>query len=137
MNKPLVFNYKDYQDLREAYKKLLADNQRLLIDNRRLRKNVADLETKLLDNLDAITWYNCLAEEITTWKELRNDNGIIPCPLNHVRNAYEGQLQFVWMLCVLMFGDYGTSPRYGWINWENKDVFDAFIDDITKTEREQ
>lgn len=42
MNKPLVFNYKDYQDLREAYKKLLADNQRLLIDNRKLRKAKTD-----------------------------------------------------------------------------------------------
>lgn len=48
MNKPLVFNYKDYRDLREAYKKLLADNQKLLVDNRELRNKVADLEGRLI-----------------------------------------------------------------------------------------
>lgn len=47
MKKPLVFNYKDYTDLREAYKKLLADNMKLVSDNRLLRNKVADLEAKL------------------------------------------------------------------------------------------
>lgn len=44
MKKPLVFNYKDYTDLREAYKKLLADNQQLMADNRKLRDRVRELE---------------------------------------------------------------------------------------------
>lgn len=91
---------------------------------------------KLIKALDAITWYNGLAEEIETWKELPVEYGVIRCPLDHVQSAYKGQLQFVWMLCVLTFGDYGTSPRYGWINGEDKDLFDAFIDDITETARE-
>ena len=32
------------------------------------------------------------------------------------------QLQIIWMMCVLLYGDYGTSPRFGWIDsdkWNN------------------
>jgi len=47
-------------------------------------------------------------------------------------NINEG-LQLLWMMCVLMYGDYGTSPRYGWINrW---DECRQFLLDITETER--
>ena len=34
----------------------------------------------------------------------------------------------IWALMVLMFGDYGTSPRFGWIDIENKDKALAFLD---------
>lgn len=47
MTKPLVFNYKDHEELRQAYKELLADNQRLMADNRRLRNQLTNLEIKL------------------------------------------------------------------------------------------
>ena len=40
MTKPLVFSYKDYTDLREAYAKMLEDNQTLMADNRELRAKV-------------------------------------------------------------------------------------------------
>lgn len=40
-----------------------------------------------------------------------------------------GEVHFIYMLCVLMFGDYGTSPNYGWI--EDNEGFDAFIKEIT------
>ena len=41
-----------------------------------------------------------------------------------------GQLEIIWMFLVYMFGDYGTSPRTGWIDKENfKDVAD-YIDMI-------
>lgn len=40
----------------------------------------------------------------------------------------------VWSMFVLMFGDYGTSPRFGWI--EKVSEFKAFLqkiyDDMTK-----
>ena len=51
MTKPLVFSYRDYTDLREAYAKLLEDNQTLMADNRELRKKVqhqADRVNELL-----------------------------------------------------------------------------------------
>lgn len=40
MSKPICFSYKDYTDLREAYRQLLEDNQALMADNRKLRKEV-------------------------------------------------------------------------------------------------
>lgn len=46
MTKPLVFNYKRYEELREAYKQLLEDNQKLMADNRRLRDRVTNLEIR-------------------------------------------------------------------------------------------
>lgn len=47
MNKPLVFNYRDYTELREAYKQLLADNQKLMADNAKLRREKTNLEIRL------------------------------------------------------------------------------------------
>ena len=47
MNKPLVFNYKQYEELRQAYKDLLKDNNKLTADNKRLRKEKANLQIKL------------------------------------------------------------------------------------------
>ena len=47
MTKPLVFNYKQYEELRQAYKNLLEDNNKLTADNKRLRKENANLQIKL------------------------------------------------------------------------------------------
>ena len=41
--KPTVFNYKAFEDLRQAYKELLSDNQTLMADNRKLRAEVEEL----------------------------------------------------------------------------------------------
>ena len=38
----------------------------------------------------------------------------------------------VWALMVIMFGDYGTSPRFGWIYVENKEKALAFLNSINK-----
>lgn len=47
MTKPLVFNYKDYKDLKEAYKALLEDNNKLIADNKRLRHENTNLKIRL------------------------------------------------------------------------------------------
>lgn len=47
MTKPLVFNYKKHKELKQAYKELLEDNNKLVADNRRLRDQIANLEIKL------------------------------------------------------------------------------------------
>lgn len=44
--KPICFNYREYVELREAYRKLLKDNQQLMEDNRKLRDKVANLEIR-------------------------------------------------------------------------------------------
>ena len=46
MTKPIVFNYKQYEELREAYKQLLEDNNKLMADNKRLRAENANLLIK-------------------------------------------------------------------------------------------
>lgn len=84
-------------------------------------------ETDWVDILDSITWYNGLAEDIISWKDLPlTEYKYILCP-----HPMDPQLEIFWMMCVLQFGDYGTSPRSGWI--EDIDGFKKFIDDITRT----
>lgn len=100
----------------------------------------------LLDALDGVTWYNCLAEEIIKWKNPDNYNRTSPDGLIYYPDGWlspkkefwsswpehcRDQMEVLWMICVQLFGDYGTSPRYGWI--EKKDEFFKFIDSITKT----
>lgn len=46
LKKPICFSYREYVELREAYKALLADNQKLMVDNRRLREKLANLEIR-------------------------------------------------------------------------------------------
>ena len=72
---------------------------------------------------DAI-WYNGLNVEVRKWAEnlpdqfgWENDN------------AGDGQLQLIWMICILMFGNYGTTPKYGWI--EDIEGFRLFINRIS------
>ena len=47
INKPTVFNYRDYKELRDAYAQLLEDNNKLIADNKRLRNKLANMEIKL------------------------------------------------------------------------------------------
>ena len=94
----------------------------------------------LIDALNSVTWYNGLAEEIIKWKDLKIKYGhILPewysFELTDIEDKKgQAQLQVIWMLCVEMFGDYGTSPRFGWI--EDIEGFYDFIDKITETHRE-
>ena len=46
IKKPICFSYREYVELRDAYKKLLEDNQALMADNRDLRKKITNLEIR-------------------------------------------------------------------------------------------
>ena len=99
----------------------------------------------IIDALDSVTWYNGLAEVVLSWKDLKPKHGSGPCPDNYGDKVsgllsvgeikYLAQLQVIWMICVVLFGDYGISPRYGWIEEKNLKEFHAFIDLITETQR--
>jgi len=78
---------------------------------------------KLIDAMQMCGWYNGLRPHIM-WlidyikTHIENHKGYIqvmrPDRLNYDYGDFiEGS--YAWMLCVCMFGDYGTSPRYGWI----------------------
>ena len=89
--------------------------------------------------LDSITWYNGLAPVIFSWIRLEKENGYsIRCPNNYGASddwskSAISQLQVFWMCAVEMFGECGTSPRFGWIT----DVagFRKWILDITENWR--
>lgn len=85
---------------------------------------------KLVDGLDSVTWYNGLAEYVYRWTK--------PGYLAHkyemesdLPERVRYQLEVIWMICATMFGDYGTSPRSGWI--EDLEGFNKFCNDIIKT----
>ena len=94
----------------------------------------------LIDALDSVTWYNGLAEEIVHWKdpgyfdERMHSLGWDWDRFNDFPLEAREQLEIIWIICVTLFGDYGTSPRSGWI--ENIEAFYEFVDEITKTYRE-
>lgn len=99
----------------------------------------------LIDALDSVTWYNGLAEVVAKWAELPEEGPedfktigpifdygaaeVSTSQIDYIRTRES--LQILWMICVSLFGEYGTSPRYGWI----VDItgFKEFIRGITKT----
>ena len=67
------------------------------------------------DPMIGIVWYNGLEDTVIKWKDYKE--GDKP-PYEYDDSISRGgnyQLQIVWMYLVLCFGNYGTSPRSGWI----------------------
>ena len=92
---------------------------------------------KILNALDSVTFYNGLAEDVVSWKDLEpNDYNSISAPDNIVipKTEHDYQLQVIWIILVEMFGDCGTSPRSGWLYTNNREEVNEFIDKITYTE---
>ena len=97
----------------------------------------------LIGVLDSITWYNGIYEGLLKLKEdlinqktdgnyLRTDDN-----LKEKHEEFDNdQFEIFWMMLVLLYGDYGTSPRSGWLYIENKEKIIEFIDKITKTSTE-
>lgn len=107
------------------------------------------MEDRLIEALDRVTWYNGLAPIILKWIEYGDDHlkqntdkysRNISCPMNYLDETGESdiqsQLQVIWMILVSMFGDYGTSPRYGWIEAEHWEECKEFINNICEIELE-
>lgn len=96
---------------------------------------------ELMDALDSLVWYNCAYERIAEVKryiEQFNESGVIKFPAA-ILSYSEGDdytPHAIWFLMVCMFGDYGTSPRSGWIEPENKDKAIAFLNAVLSTYRD-
>lgn len=82
------------------------------------------------DGLEVI--YNRIVEEY----ESHDTFQVITIGINDIDDDWydnEG-LNFVWGMLVLLFGDYGTSPRTGWLN-VSKELID-FLKDMLENLKE-
>ena len=92
---------------------------------------------KYINALDSVVWYNGYSEIVYRWKDItpQNYSGYLTPLENYGGSKDEAeQLQVLWMIAVILFGDYGTSPRYGWI--ENIEEFKKWCLEITQTWRQ-
>ena len=78
-------------------------------------------DNRLEDALRAVSWYNGLEEDLSKILDIQPDvNGYLNVndylkKIGIGVDEWGGQLQMFWMMCVYLYGDYGTSPRFGWI----------------------
>lgn len=89
--------------------------------------------------LDSITWYNGIYEPLLKLKEIISiyDEDRFIHVLRPEEDIFKNeQFEIFWMMLVLQYGDYGTSPRTGWLEMDNKTKIITFIDKITKTAQE-
>ena len=86
----------------------------------------------LIQALNDVVWYNGLGDRVRQMIDLEpNNNRIILCP-HELIILSDQSLEIIWMICVLLFGDYGVSPRSGWI--EDVDGYRAFLKTILPEE---
>lgn len=95
----------------------------------------------ILYALDSAAHYNGLSRYIQEWKNIpENPHGSYSSIYSEQaegNSTIYDQLQIFWMIAVCLFGDYGTSPRFGWIEKENLGAFHEWIDEITKSQTEE
>ena len=98
--------------------------------------------TDFEEAIESVVWYNDLASVVAAWAELPELNSqslhpakLIPMPDNYLADGDYArqdywQLQILWMICVELFGDCGSSPRTGWIT--KTDEFREFCRTVTR-----
>lgn len=96
-------------------------------------KHINDIDAEaLIDALDMTMWYGKL-DHIKNWANIKPDiNGDIPKP----KLSRDPTEEFLWTLCVLLFGEYNFYPKDGYITSDSKFAFRQFINEITKTIQE-
>lgn len=87
------------------------------------------LSEEIVDAIDSWVWYNGLGQGVLDLIEvvkLRNHDSNDTDGWNAYFNAWDlwynewcPDLQPLYMICVVIYGDYGTSPRSGWIDRKN------------------
>lgn len=92
---------------------------------------------EMLDVLGDITFYNGHSEEIKQLIDyIENNNEIIAFPDFLKKNNCDYFINILWQIMVLIWGDYGTSPRNGWLDVENKKKILEFLGQIYYTATE-
>lgn len=81
------------------------------------------------DPMIGIVWYNGLEDIVIKWKDYKENDDV---PYREYKSSLKDsdyrQLEMVWMYLVLCFGNYGTSPRSGWI--ENFKGYYKWFDEL-------
>lgn len=84
----------------------------------------------ILSALKDICWYNGHEEEIEElidYVQKSHEKYSILMPEFLKNNDCDYFVNIIWQMLVLLYGDYGTSPRYGWIEIINKDKVISFL----------
>ena len=67
-------------------------------------------------------------EDYLTLKDIELNRDLMMYTSSRLELYNIAQAHFIYMLLVLLYGNYGTSPRFGWI--EDKEGAAAFIDKL-------
>lgn len=80
------------------------------------------MNNDLIEALQYICFYNGHNEKITELINYiqENKNGTISCPEHILTEDADNFINIIWQILVVVYGDYGSSPRWAWINSENK-----------------
>lgn len=105
-----------------------------IIDN--ATKRICEIKPDAPDNigyaLKIAIIYNGYDEIVREWAniELATGENMLFRSDSNCNEWEAAQIEIIWMMLVIMFGDWGTSPRYGWI--EKIHEFRNFVQQITE-----
>ena len=127
---------------------LLACSFKIYKTDKKMKNDVQKFEdidnTMLLDALNSVIWYNGLSPFLFEIKyDIENNIGIDEAgqfTLNEYEDRHENldeQEEIFWMILVLLFGDYGTSPRRGRLYIQNKDGILKFLNTVLQDIKEK
>lgn len=88
---------------------------------------------KIRDALDSVVWYNGYWDTVKEWIDDLEKLSDIETFYRPKPITDEGA-EVLWMICVLLYGNYGTSPRSGWV--EKTKECREFLIWLTKDTRE-
>lgn len=90
------------------------------------------------DSINTVAWYNGLSEYVHNWRiELEK------CIENDINNQYSycwyrdrdkepnPQLEVLWIIACNQYGNWGTSPRTGWIESDHYNTFREWCDAVS------
>ena len=98
----------------------------------------------IVDSIDSWIWYNCLGEGVSGLIEVlelypdKDQDDFDPyfTALEKWRTRWWDQLEPLFMIIVCLFGNYGTSPRSGWVERANMNECIRFLELCKSTYQE-
>lgn len=84
----------------------------------------------LIEDLRDIVWYNGWEDNL---REIRNTVATTEESIIFYHPGF-AEFEMLWMILVLEFGNYGTSPRSGWLDMGYRNQIVDFINQILPEE---